>query len=289
MQLNMELIYLIGACLIIMLASLSGVFFIIKKMGKWTENNLHYLIAFASGVFLIVAFDLIFEALEFAPNKLVVLLSVIAGFLLFFALEKLYPELHCHHEDKTCLSEKNRRGARRILIGDGIHNVGDGILLAPVFVINVQLGFIAAFGIFVHEFVQEVSEFFVLKNAGYSNGEALTKNFLVSSTILIGALGGFYLASFEALIAPLIAVAAGAFIYILLVDLIPQSFRRSHKERKYLNFVAWTLAGILLILSVNIISAQKLEDLGLDGHGHLRSEHEQSGHVHENEDEHHEK
>jgi zinc and cadmium transporter len=264
----MELLYLIGACLIIMLASLSGVVFINKKFEKWTERNMRYLIAFASGVFLIVAYDLIFEALEFASSVAVVAGSVIGGFLLFFFLERLYPETHCHHEDKVCLSDKSKRGARKILIGDAFHNVGDGILLAPVFMANIWLGLIAAFGIFVHEFVQEISEFFVLKNAGYSNKKALKINFLVSSSILVGALGGFYLSSFERLVAPLIGLAAGAFIYILLVDLIPQSVRHSHKERKYLHFIAWTLAGVLLILAVNAVSAYELGKRGLDGHGH---------------------
>ncbi|MDP3880832.1 MAG: ZIP family metal transporter [bacterium] len=233
---------------------------------------MNYLIAFASGVFLIVAYDLIFEALEFAPNKLLVAGSVIGGFLLFFCLEKLYPEAHCHHDDAVCQSDKSRKGARRILIGDSFHNIGDGILLAPVFIANIWLGLVAAFGIFVHEFVQEISEFFVLKNAGYSNKKALKLNFLVSGTILIGALGGFYLSSFELLVAPLIGLAAGAFIYILLVDLIPQSVKHSHRERKYLHFLVWTLAGVLLILAVNAVSAAQFEKLGLDASGHGNEE-----------------
>jgi zinc and cadmium transporter len=267
-----------------MLASLSGVLFISKFLKEWTDNNLKYLITFASGVFLIVTFNLISEAFEFSTNKTIVIVSVFAGFIFFLLLERLYPEIHCHHEGDNCLAKKNKKGAQRVLIGDAFHNIGDGILLAPIFVTDISLGFIAAIGIFVHEFVQEISEFFVLKSAGYSTKKALTRNFLISATILIGAVGGFYLSSFENLVAPLVGLAAGAFIYILLIDLIPQSVKNSAKEKKYFNYIAWTLLGVLLILVVNtLISGDQLEKKGLDSHGH--ASHEE--HVHHNEEDHH--
>lgn len=281
----MELLYLLGAALLIMFASLTGVIFVSKHLASWTQDNLRYLIAFAAGVFLIVTYDLIFEALEFAEHYGVVVVSVIVGFLLFFILEKVYPEAHCHHDDAACQANNSTRGARKVLIGDAFHNIGDGILLAPIFMIDIKLGFVAAFGIFVHEAVQEISEFFVLKAAGYTTKEALLRNFLVSATVLIGAIGGFYLASVDYFVAPLVAFTAGAFLHILLVDLIPQSVRHSHKEAKYLNYIVWALLGILLIVGVDALAAQQLEKQGLDGHGHLESEHhddhEEGHHEHE--------
>jgi zinc and cadmium transporter len=250
----MELIYLLIASLVIMLASLSGVVFVTKKLGHWTSQNIQYLVAFSAGVFLIVSYDIVTEALEFSDNKILVLGAIILGFLVFYLFEKFYPEVHCHHEDNKCATENSRRGARKILIGDGLHNLGDGILLAPVFVLDIRLGLVAAFGILVHEFVQEVSEFFVLKFSGYTTREALVWNFVASSTILAGALIGFYLSSLEYLIGPLLGLAAGAFIYLLVIDLIPESVKNSHRERKYLNYVAWALLGILVILSLNFLS-----------------------------------
>ena len=250
----MELIALILSSVSIMLASLVGVFFTIKHLGAWTENNIRYLIAFASGVFLIVAYHLGFEAIEFGADNIFVWIAIILGFLMFFALERMYPEAHCHHGDQKCMTENNKKGARKILIGDAFHNLADGILLAPIFVADIKLGIVAAFGIFVHEIVQEISEFFVLKNAGYSTKKALTLNFLVSGTILIGAIGGYYLSSFVYLVGPLIGFAGGAFVYILLIDLIPESIKHSHKEKKYFNYIAWALFGILLILSINFFT-----------------------------------
>lgn len=255
-----------------MLASLSGVIFITKKLNNWTQKNIKYLLAFSAGVFLIVSYDLVLEAFEFGLNNALVLVAIIVGFLVFYLFERLYPESHCHHDDSKCVDDKSKRGANKVLIGDAFHNIADGILLAPVFVIDIRLGFMAAFGILAHEFVQEISEFFVLKNAGYTTKEALKRNFWASSTILIGALGGFYLSSFENLVGPLIGLAAGAFIYILVIDLIPDSIKHSHQEKKYLNFVFWALLGIALILSVNTFFKHQLEEQGLDSHGHVEAE-----------------
>jgi len=246
----MELIALLGASVLIMLASLAGIIFVNRRLGHWTESNIQYLVAFAAGVFLIVSYDLIFEALEFGAGITLVSISVIVGFLAFFAFERFYPEAHCHHEDSKCLTERSKSGANKVLIGDALHNVADGILLAPIFVIDIRLGFVAAVGIFVHEFVQEISEFFVLKSAGYKTKEALKLNFWVSTTILIGAVGGYYLSSFELLIGPLVGLTSGAFIYILVVDLIPESIKNSHREKEYLNYAAWALLGVLLILAI---------------------------------------
>jgi zinc and cadmium transporter len=243
-----------------MFASLSGVIFVTKSFKVWTEKNLNYLVAFASGVFLVVIINLFFEALEFADNNLQVLMFVITGFLIFLGIERLFPEVHHHHDGEHCGGTK--RSVRKVMLGDALHNLGDGILLAPVFIIDIHAGIITAIGIFVHEAVMEISEFFVLKASGMTTREALIKNFLVSGTILIGAIGGFYLSSqIHFLVAPLIGLATGAFLYILIIDLVPESVKNSHKEKKYFNYIFWVLLGILLITAVNFFASH--------GHAHI--------------------
>lgn len=275
----MVMTYLIFSAIAIMLMSLSGVFFVTKKFEDWTHKNLKYLVAFASGVFLIVAYGLVFEAYEFSINKAIFLGSLLFSFALFFIVEKSFPDLHCHHDDHKCIVNKNRKGAVRVLFGDAIHNFGDGLLLAPVFLIDIRLGLLATVGMLFHEFVQEISEFFILKSAGYSNKGALFINFIVSSSVLVGALTGYYLVSFENLIGPLIGVSAGAFIYIILFDLIPESLANAKHDKKYFKYIFSFALGILLILTVTNWTEVFLEDQGLDGHGHL----EEVGHNHEEE------
>ncbi len=92
---------------------------------------------------------------------------------------------------------------------------------------------------FVHELVQEVSEFFVLKQAGYSTKKALLTNFAVSSTILIGSIGGtFLLDTFSELELPLMGIAAGAFLVVVFQDLIPHSVRKAKAKASHLKHAA---------------------------------------------------
>ena len=239
----------------VMLVSLSGVLFVTKNISEWTEKNISYLVTFSAGVFLVISYNLVFEAIELSINVMMGLIFIIFGFLFLYLMEHIYPESHCHHSDKACVADSNKKkSARKVLMGDAIHNVADGILLVPAFVVNIQLGIIATFGILIHEFVQEVSEFFILKGAGYSNKQALVRNFLVSGTILIGILLSFLIVSVEVLIGPILGISAGAFIYIVVVDLIPETIKHSHKKRNYFSYMFWLLLGILVIMAVNLVA-----------------------------------
>lgn len=269
----MELFILLTASLCVALASFSGVLFTAKHVASWTESRTKYLIAFASGVFVVIFFNLVAEAYEFSHGIMFTIASVLAGYFIFYIGEKLYPDVHCHHTDQVCLAQKTKRGAHKVLYGDALHNIGDGILLAATFAVDIRLGFIAVAGIFIHEVVQEIAEFFVLKNAGYTTKQALIRNGAVAATVFIGALGGYYIASFDILVAPLIGLSAGAFLYILVSDLIPESVRHSRNDKSVWSYLGWALVGIILVLLVNIVAAAYLEKQGLDGHGHLPGEH----------------
>jgi zinc transporter ZupT len=278
----MELIIIIAA-FGIMLASLAGVLFTVARAGSWVEDNLIYLNTFAAGVFVVVSISILREAFEFSVNDVVTFGAVLLGFFIFFFAEYLLPESHCHHDDENCIhNDKDKRKAWKVLLSDGVHNTGDGILLVPVFLIDIQLGIVAAIGIFIHELVQEVAEFFVLKRAGYSTLQALQRNFIVSSTILIGVVAGSLLLIAESLVSPLIGFAAGGFIHIVLVDLLPLTIKEARERKKYIEFLVAFLFGIGLIFSVNALSAEYLERSGLSGHGHLHEDgvHD-DGHEHE--------
>ena len=101
----MKLIVLIFSSFFIMLASLVGVFFTIKFLSDWTKKNIKYLLAFASGVFTIVSYNLVNEALELGANTFFVWMAIICGFLVFLIVERFYPDIHCHHDNQRCLSK----------------------------------------------------------------------------------------------------------------------------------------------------------------------------------------
>lgn len=236
-----------------MLASLVGVLSVWKHAGVFIERHLRFLVSFSAGVFLIIAFNLVIEVTEHADSLNAPLLWIGVGALGIWIIFKLIPSFHHHHDEHEEDRTHSPIDARRIIAGDAIHNIGDGILLAAAFTISTTFGAITALSIFIHELVQEVSEFFVLKQAGYSTKKALIINFLISGTILIGALGSFFLVEgFGALEIPLLGIAAGSFLIIILYDLVPHSVRTSKTKTHYLLHLLWFLLGVALMLAVNM-------------------------------------
>ncbi|MEX1013553.1 MAG: ZIP family metal transporter [Candidatus Paceibacterota bacterium] len=272
---------------LVMIASLSGVFVVWKKVGKVIERNLRFLVSLSAGVFLVIAFQLSRETIEHASNLNIGLLWILAGTFLIFLLFKFLPGFHHHHDEKDENKKHSKIDARRILLSDGIHNIGDGFLLTVSFMVNPAFGMLTTISIFIHEFVQEISEFFVLRQAGYSIKKSLLINFAVSSTLLIGSIGGYFLLDlFEILEVPLLGIAAGSFLVVVFLDLIPHSIRESETKTHYLKHIGWFLIGALLMIAVNNLTVHSHE-VGVheDDHGHSH-EAEMIDDHHEDEDHH---
>jgi zinc and cadmium transporter len=108
-----------------------------------------------------------------------------------------------------------------ILIGDGLHNFLGGMVIAGAFIIDIRLGIVCWLAAAAHEVPQELGDFAVLINGGWSNGSALLFNFLSGLTFLFGGVIA-YILSFQLDVSWLIPFAAGNFIYIGASDLIPK-------------------------------------------------------------------
>ncbi len=242
------------ASLTVMLVSLVGVLFVWKRAGTLVERNLSILVSFSAGVFLVISYKLAIEAAEHSSVG-VGLLFVLVGSLLVLVFFKLLPAFHHHHEEGVEERAHSKLDAKAILFGDALHNMGDGVLLAAAFATSSFLGIVATVNILIHELVQEVSEFFVLRQAGYSAKKALTVNFFISATVLVGALGGFFfLDKFEGFEAPILGIASGSFLVVVFHDLIPHSVRISKRRKTYIKNLTYFAIGISLMVGVNILT-----------------------------------
>lgn len=146
---------------------------------------------------------------------------VLAGIVAFFCLEKL---ALWRHEHGTRPGEtKIKPVGALILIGDGMHNFVDGVLIAAAFLESPALGVAAAVAVIAHEMPQEVGDFLVLRAAGYSKGRALAFNALSGAAAVLGGLLGYALLSgVEAVVPYALALAGASFIYIAVADLVPE-------------------------------------------------------------------
>ena len=247
----MEIASVFIAAFVIMLASLSGKLFVWNAASNWFNRNLRYLVTFSAGVFIIASYGLFEESFNFGGTTVTILLGAALGAAVLEFVTWLVPQTH-HHHDIEHDHTHSRTDARRVLIGDAVHNVADGILLVPTFLIDIRFGIATTLAVFLHEIVQEVSEFFILREAGYSTTRALVLNFSVSSTILIGVGIGLFAADVSVLVPMLLAFAAGAFLYVIFRDLLPGTIRsivRKNEMGKHL------IAGVLGVLAMFGVSA----------------------------------
>lgn len=201
------------------------------------------LVSYATGTLLAAAFlGMIPAALGQAPARAVTA-TILAGIVLFFVLEKLVLWRHCH--DADC--EMHGRPAPLILIGDAFHNFVDGVMIAAAFATSLPLGIVAALAVIAHEIPQEVGDFAILLDNGYSGARALALNALSSMATLPGALlSWFWIEETRGALPFVLGLSAASFIYIAVADLIPGLHRQSALSAGLRQFTLM-LAGIATI------------------------------------------
>ena len=175
------------------------------------------------------------EAFESGADTHQLFATLLGGLLAFFMLEKLAILRHSHHHEGDGHHHAHGHDAREagksgwmILIGDGMHNFTDGILIAAAFLANPELGIITGLAIIAHEIPQEIGDFIVLLNAGFSRRRAYVFNLLCSLMAVAGGLIGYYtLDRASGLIPYVLVFASSGFLYIAVSDLMPQMQRRA--------------------------------------------------------------
>ncbi|MCB9815401.1 ZIP family metal transporter [Candidatus Nomurabacteria bacterium] len=207
----------VGISILIALLSVLGV--VAFGHDKKLIGAERYVVPVAAGVFLsLVLNELLPETLEASPEWGGTV--VVVGFLAFYILShKLHERFH-HLETEDC----NRKGAASLLlIGDGIHNFTDGIILGGAFLIDPTVGVATAIGLAMHEIPQEIVEFGVLIRAGYTRLQAAILNLISASTIVLGTVVVLFLYnSADEYVWILVGLAAGNMLYLAAGDLIPR-------------------------------------------------------------------
>ncbi|MFH1822935.1 MAG: ZIP family metal transporter [Patescibacteria group bacterium] len=213
-------IYTFSSITIISLISFIGALTLAIPKEKLNKISLFF-VSLSAGTLLGGAFlHLIPEVVEKNTKNLAVWLWLLNGIIVFFVLEKIIHWRHCHIP--TSEAHPHPLGIMN-LVGDGFHNIIDGIIIAGSFLINIPLGVVTSIAVIIHEIPQEMADFGVLIHAGFSRKKALLLNFLVGLTALFGGfialLIGTRIDNFSTIIIPF---TAGGFIYIATADLIPE-------------------------------------------------------------------
>lgn len=219
---------------------------------------LPHLVSFATGALLGAAFlGLLPHALEGAgvDSYHRIGATVLFGILVFFLLEKLVLWRHCHNDDCEAHgpSDQHRASASgvMILVGDGVHNFLDGLLIAAAFLTDIHLGVVTSIAVIAHEIPQEVGDLAVLLSAGLKTAKAFTLNLLASLTSVLGGITGWVLLDQATELLPyVLAIAASSFLYIAVADLIP-GLHRNVEVRASVLQVLLIAAGVLVVAATH--------------------------------------
>ncbi len=236
------LFYALASVFIISLLSLVGVFTLFFKKDK-LEKIIFFLVSFSAGALLGVAIlHLLPEAISQDNSIIKIGIYFLSGILSFFILEKIVHWRHCHI--RTSKKHPHSFGIMNI-VGDGIHNFVDGLIIGSSYIISIPLGITTTIGMIAHEIPQEISDFGVLLYAKFTKKKALLFNFLSACLAILGTIIALILTGqIEGLSTFLIAFGAGGFVYIAGSDLIPEL----HKETKIKKSLMQLLGIILGIL-----------------------------------------
>jgi zinc and cadmium transporter len=225
------LLHIIAATLLGGLVSMAAAAWLsMSVLSKLTPK----LVSLSAGLLLGAAvLQLMPEAIESKANLHHLMWMLLAGLIGFFLLEKVAILRHNHHHEHDGHQHAHghdhheaRSGGMLILVGDGVHNFADGVLIGAAFLTDVRLGWLTTAAIAAHEIPQEIGDFIVLLNAGYSRKRALAFNALVSLAAVLGGVLSFYLfAQSKDYLPFVLMLACSSFIYIALADLVPDMQR----------------------------------------------------------------
>lgn len=190
------------------------------------------------------------------PHRLFAVL--LGGLFTFFLLEKAALMRHSHHHENDGHGHQHGfdqkeagRGGYVILLGDTLHNFCDGIVISAAFLADIKLGVLTTLSIVAHEIPQEVGDFIVLINAGFTKKRAFLYNAISGAVALLGGLVGLtFLSHLEQWIPYVLVISASSFIYIALADLMPQ-IQKQNQLRQNLPQVGLIALGVGLIVVLN--------------------------------------
>ncbi len=214
-------LYAILSVLLVSLLSFIGLLVIVYT--KKYDRLVLYLVSFAAGGMLGGALlHLLPEAAQEAGTiTLEVSFIVLLGIVLSFLFENfLWNHYHTHgsaHKHKHA-----KPVAYLNLIGDGVHNFIDGLIIGAAYLANIPLGISTTLAVIMHEIPQEIGDFGILLHSGFSKMRALMYNFLSALSAVIGTIVALTLHASTNVTYYLIPFAAGNFIYISLTDLVPE-------------------------------------------------------------------
>jgi len=164
-----------------------------------------------------------------------------------------------HHKGKKHSSEKSVKeimstspGAILNLGADAAHNVTDGLAISASFIINWNLGISTTAAIFFHELPHEVADFAILLRSGFSYKNAFLSQVLTAVGAFVGTFLGLFIGNLDShYISAILQITAGGFIYVALVNFLPEMLHsKDHSVKKTIFETFMILLGVSMMFAI---------------------------------------
>jgi zinc and cadmium transporter len=244
--------YTLASVFVVSLISFVGLFMFAMKPDR-VKTLLIYFISFAAGaLFGDAFFHIIPEIVRTEGFGFYVSLSFLGGIVLFLIIEKI---IHLQHYHSHGPEDHSREVYGRIrpfvftnVLGDAIHNFGDGLIIGASYLVSIPIGIATSFAVAFHEIPHEIGNFSILLHGGLSRVRALFVNFCTALIAIVGALVALILSNYmEGIQGFVLPIVAGGFIYVAGSDLIPELHKQSDNFKKVLLQLIVFILGIALM------------------------------------------
>uniref|UniRef100_H2YIP3 Uncharacterized protein n=1 Tax=Ciona savignyi TaxID=51511 RepID=H2YIP3_CIOSA len=163
---------------------------------------------------------------------------------------------HTHHNHEELLNSEGIKDlAWMIIMGDGLHNFSDGLAIGAAFSSSIAAGLGTSLAVFCHELPHELGDFAILLQAGMSIKKAVLYNGLSACMAFIGVIIGLLIGEYTTSVKLwLLAVTAGGFLYVALVDMLPTMKESALEEDGFVRFIFQNIGFILGVIFMLLIA-----------------------------------
>ncbi len=241
----------VGLLLGLVLAAVVGA--LPPLLGRWSDRQLHLFVAFGAGVFLgAVFFHLVPEAMAHQPDLLTNAMILI-GFMTVLLVERVLV-VSRQVEGELPGGQRHHIVGLSTFVGLSLHSLAEGFVLGAS-LIAPQLALVLFLAVLSHKPVEAFSLASVFKLSGIPLRRSLRLLAIFAACTPVGVLLAVaVLHSLEVIHTSIpAALAAGTFIYVATMDLLPEAF---HNPQNRLGTYVGLAAGILFMLVIAALGAR---------------------------------
>ena len=236
------------------------VFFIKKELNQLVSKCL---LGFASGVMIAASvWSLIIPAIDMSSNmnKLAFLpaaIGVLVGIIFMLILDKLIPHIHLDNDKPEGMKSERLRKTTMLVLAVVLHNIPEGMAVGIVFAgamntgeaITIAGAFALSIGIAIQNFPEGAIISLPLKSEGVSKGKSFLYGF---ASGIVEPIGALLTIIFSKALTPMmpyfLSFAAGAMIYVVVEELIPESSTGEHSNIGTIGFAI----GFVLMMILDV-------------------------------------